>query len=114
MEDNANSAGRPAPLSDVDIDCKEEVVKTDERNASQPISQHVTRKIGDNRRPSDEILDEKNAVALVPRHFLHTDMSLWLGSGHADAFIKYPVAIGHTERELLYFSTYYISYEVCN
>jgi hypothetical protein len=79
------------------------------QSAIQPSRQRILTGIGKRRRrtqnPNPLLEDDSNEInnnALASRRLFNVDMSLRLGAGSVDSFVKFPSHIGSTERELLH------------
>jgi hypothetical protein len=80
----------------------------DNRSAVQPVRHHGVRDIVKKRGQSKKFLEKTGNNVLTIGHLLKADMSIWLGAGHLDPFMKFPVCVGSTERELLHLGMYRI------
>jgi hypothetical protein len=83
------------------------------KSARQPSRQRLLTEIGKRRhlpQKPDSLVEnhsnEMNKTALASRRLFNVDMSLRLGAGNVDSFVKFPSYIGSTERELLHLTTY--------
>jgi hypothetical protein len=114
MDGKINSGERNVRATDAGLCCRklfklDDLKHGDNRTAVRPIRHHGLRETGKKRGQSKKSLKKTSVYVLPLRPLLRADMSLWLGAGHLDPFMKFPVCVGSTERELLHLGTYRIT-----